>query len=281
MDRTRVLRILTDGAQAIGVEVARDGTTQTLHAAHVVLAAGALTSPRLMAGSGLGGDQTGRNLMFHLNEIFALWPGRGAPSGPSKAVGLRDLYHAQGQRLGMVQAMGVEVDQGQILHTLRQRAARHALGRNRLVREGLRLPALLADRLLGRAKLFVGLLEDLPYAHNRVLPDPDRIVIDYTLAPELLARRALFRRLIRRALGPGMAFLGLGPEPNWGHPCGTLRMGRDPATSVTDQWGSVHGTPGLWVADASVFPTSMGVNPSLTIAAHALRVAHDITGASR
>ena len=55
-------------------------------------------------------------------------------------------------------------------------------------------------------------------------------------------------------------------------------MGHDPATSVTNQWGRVHGMAGLWVADAAVFPTAMGVNPSLTIAAHALRVAHDITG---
>ena len=152
MDRTRVLRIVTDGARATGVEVTRDGITQTLNAARIVLAAGALTSPRLMAASGLGGPTAGRNLMFHLNEIFALWPGRGAPAGPSKAVGFRDLYHAQGRRLGMVQAMGVEVGQGEILHVLRQRAARHGWGRSRILREGLRLPALLAESALGRGE---------------------------------------------------------------------------------------------------------------------------------
>ena len=62
-------------------------------------------------------------------------------------------------------------------------------------------------------------------------------------------------------------------EPNFGHPCGTLAMGTAPATSVLDASGRVHGIRNLWVTDASVFPTSMGVNPSLTIAANALRVA--------
>jgi choline dehydrogenase-like flavoprotein len=53
-------------------------------------------------------------------------------------------------------------------------------------------------------------------------------------------------------------------------------MGTDAGNSCTDANGRFHGVAGLWVADASVFPTSMGVNPSLTIAAHALRVADDI-----
>ena len=73
------------------------------------------------------------------------------------------------------------------------------------------------------------------------------------------------------------AFLSFEPEPNFGHPCGTLRMGDDPATSVVDAGCRVHGLDNLWVADASVFPTSMGVNPSLTIAANALRVADRMT----
>ena len=49
-------------------------------------------------------------------------------------------------------------------------------------------------------------------------------------------------------------------------------MGHDPLHAVCDAHGQVHAQKGLWVADASLFPTSMGVNPSLTIAALALRV---------
>jgi choline dehydrogenase-like flavoprotein len=53
-------------------------------------------------------------------------------------------------------------------------------------------------------------------------------------------------------------------------------MGLTAAEGVTDGFGLVHGAGNLWVADASVFPTSMGVNPSLTIAALALRTADRI-----
>jgi choline dehydrogenase-like flavoprotein len=60
------------------------------------------------------------------------------------------------------------------------------------------------------------------------------------------------------------------------HPMGGCRMGSDPATSVTDAWGRVHGHPGLFVADASLFPTSSKVNPYLTIMALAERTAEEV-----
>jgi choline dehydrogenase-like flavoprotein len=286
LDRAEVTRLDVTGDRVTAVHVIRDGVGLTFRATQVVLAAGALSSPRVLLASkcdhwpvGLANRSglVGRNLMFHLNEVFALWPGKGIAAGPSKAVGFRDLYFAQGQRLGMVQAMGVDVGYGEVLHVLRERWGRHALGRGRLAREVARIPAWAATQMLGSAKLFVGLLEDLPYADNRVTYDPahpGRITFDYRVQPELLTRRALFRRLIGRAFrGNRTMFLARAPEPNWGHPCGTLRMGHDPAVSVVDGTGRAHGLANLWVADASVFPTSMGVNPSLTIAAHALRMA--------
>lgn len=58
------------------------------------------------------------------------------------------------------------------------------------------------------------------------------------------------------------------------HPMGTCRMGVDPARSVVDAWGQVHGTPGLWVLDASIIPSSTAVNPQITIMALATRGAH-------
>jgi len=53
-------------------------------------------------------------------------------------------------------------------------------------------------------------------------------------------------------------------------------MGRGPADSVTDAYGRVHGIPGLFVADASLFPHSLEINPYLTIMALADRVAETI-----
>lgn len=51
------------------------------------------------------------------------------------------------------------------------------------------------------------------------------------------------------------------------HQMGTCRMGADPKASVTDEHQQVHGVKGLFVCDSSVFPTSCGVNPMLSIMA--------------
>ena len=51
------------------------------------------------------------------------------------------------------------------------------------------------------------------------------------------------------------------------HPLGTCRMGADPRASVVDCNGKVHGASGVFVIDGSVLPTSLGVNPQVTILA--------------
>ena len=60
------------------------------------------------------------------------------------------------------------------------------------------------------------------------------------------------------------------------HPMGTARMGADPAASVVAPSGESHDVPGLFVADASVLPTSLGANPMITIMAVARRVARGV-----
>ena len=57
------------------------------------------------------------------------------------------------------------------------------------------------------------------------------------------------------------------------HPVGGCPMAVDPRQGVVDPWGRVHGHPGLWVADGSVMPGPVGPNPSFTIAALADRFA--------
>jgi choline dehydrogenase-like flavoprotein len=63
------------------------------------------------------------------------------------------------------------------------------------------------------------------------------------------------------------------------HQMGTMRMGTDPDTSVLDPDGRFWGIPNLYVADGSVFPTSGGYNPTLTIQAMAWRTADRIAAA--
>lgn len=60
------------------------------------------------------------------------------------------------------------------------------------------------------------------------------------------------------------------------HLQGGCAMGSHPGDSVTDGWGRVHGRPGLFVADASLFPDSLEINPYVTIMALADRVAQRI-----
>ncbi len=277
------------GTEAVShLEVRHGGTLHQLRARAYVLAGGALSSPRLLLASngeawpdGLGNRAglVGRGLMFHLNEMLAIWPrGAAASPGPSKALSFRDLYWRGGQRFGTVQAMGIDIGEGEALHYLRLMIARSPwLSRLPGAGQLARLPAALAARLLGSAKVFVGIVEDLPCDRNRVLLDParpDRLTFTYDFPPELLARRRAFRRAMRRAFrGQARLFLAHEPELNFGHPCGTLRMGHEAASGVVDGDCRLHGLANLWVADASIFPTSMGVNPSLTIAANALRVA--------
>ena len=61
------------------------------------------------------------------------------------------------------------------------------------------------------------------------------------------------------------------------HPQGTLRMGENPNRNVVKLSGESHAVKGLFVADASLFPTSVGIPPTLTIAALATHVAHQIS----
>ena len=58
------------------------------------------------------------------------------------------------------------------------------------------------------------------------------------------------------------------------HLMGTARMSEDQRRGVTDSFGAFHGVPGLFVADASLFPGPVGVNPMETILALATRNAH-------
>lgn len=292
LDQCEVTQLCGTPGQISHILARRHGQQFRLSARHIVLAAGALSSPRLLIrsraeswpmGCGNDHDQVGRHLMFHFNEMFALWPKGMRNGAATKSIGFRDLYFAGGERLGMVQSMGLNAGMNEILHFMRQCLAGSPLRRLPGAYQLARIPAMMAAQFLGTAKIFVGLLEDLPYDQNRVMPDPDNpdgILIDYHFPTELLARREHFRNLLKtRMKGLRIMLLTNQPVPNFGHPCGSLRMGLNPRNSVIDAQCRVHGMGNLWVADASFMPTSMGVNPSLTIAANALRVGDAILAA--
>ena len=83
------------------------------------------------------------------------------------------------------------------------------------------------------------------------------------------------KRILRR-LGFWVVVAHSHQSKNTTHQCGTLCFGTDPRTSVLDPFCRTHDVDNLFVVDASFFPSSAAVNPGLTIAAQALRVADHI-----
>jgi choline dehydrogenase-like flavoprotein len=117
--------------------------------------------------------------------------------------------------------------------------------------------------------------EDLPHADNRVrVGAGGRIEVTWrpnNLRPHAQLLRRM-RRLLRNAGYPLVFSQRMGIETN-SHMCGTAVMGADPATSVVDPVGRAHDLRNLWIADSSGFASSAALNPALTIAANALRIA--------
>src|ERR1700753_287203 len=144
------------------------------------------------------------------------------------------------------------------------------------------------DRFFNGGLVLAAIMEDLPYLDNRVMPSdrpsPDgrqRLRLQYRLHACEIERRAVFLSHLKEVLKPFRKLTLRTGENNatLGHVCGTWRFGADPKTSVLDQYNRAHEVDNLYVVDASFFPSSTGLNPSLTVAANALRVAEHINQA--
>jgi choline dehydrogenase-like flavoprotein len=125
--------------------------------------------------------------------------------------------------------------------------------------------------------------EDLPDLQNRVtLGAGGRIEVHFR-SNNLRGHDRLIRaatRMLRKAGYSIVLVQRMGIETN-SHQCGTIRFGTAPAKSVLDPFCQSHDVPNLFVVDSSFFPSSSAVNPALTIAAQALRVADHIEGRTR
>ena len=117
--------------------------------------------------------------------------------------------------------------------------------------------------------------EDLPDKDNRVTLNSGGEICVHWKPNNLRAHERLIkaaRKMLRRAGYPVVLTQRMGIATN-SHQCGTLRFGRDPQTSVLNSDCRTHEIENLYVVDSSFFPSSSAVNPALTIAAQALRVA--------
>lgn len=274
---TAATRLLVERARMAGVECVEraSGRRLTLRAPVVLLAAGALATPHLLLASGAermnpAGHAVGRHLMRHCNAMtYGIFPRRPNPAGEHhKQVALHDFYwgddapDAPVGKLGNLQQV-MTPPAGLLAHVLPKPVAR------------LLAPAV--AHLTG----LLAVAEDQPRAENGVAIDRSstdalglpalRVAHRYT-ARDLAARRALVRRAKRVLRRAGARATVTWNVTTFSHAVGTVRMGKDEAADPLDPACAFRGVEGLYVTDGSVMPTSAGVNPSLTIAANALRV---------
>ena len=302
---------LIDGCEVLRLDATRrsvrevvcnwKGRAVRLHAPVVVLAAGALATPGILLASassewpdGLANASglVGRNLMRHFNDLYAVFPPvvDGATDNRRKEIAFNDFYDSRGAKLGTVQSFGRLPPPEVLLQSMRDDLLLARAAWSAPVLDLLR-PALrpLLRRIVTRSAVLATIVEDPPYADNRVTlaGDPSsvaqsRLAIRYRIRPAEQARIRQMRELMRDALKP-MRYLSIRQAENnrmLAHACGTCRFGVDPADSVLDRNNRAHGLDNLYVVDSSFFPSSGGTNPSLTIAANALRVAEHLLGSS-
>ncbi len=255
----------------------------------VVLAAGALMTPILLLRSassvwpnGLSNrsGQVGHNLMMHTSDFVALRPPkRLSPEGPHKGLSLNDFYVKDGVKMGNLQSAGMKVNAGLINYYLKSRAEREPKWYLKIGKVGRKVASHVGAELYKQANVFATVVEDLPYFENRVELDPaspNGMKFVYRYPQELAERNARFQLELKRAVASRLTVLPIRAGDNnlnFGHSAGTCRSGNDHDTSVVDKYNRSHDIENLYIADASAFPSSGGINPSLTIAARALQVA--------
>jgi choline dehydrogenase-like flavoprotein len=293
LDDCEVLRVDADRSRATGIACRWRGSNIELRGKRIFLAAGALQTPNLLLRSrsaqwpdGLANHSglVGRNLMRHCVDLYLVEPDGSALAGNFdnrlKEFAFNDYYNVGGVKLGSVQSFG-RLPPGPMLfgslkQDLRDGPVPWLASAIELARPMLQ-PML--QRWVDRSICLATIMEDLPYADNRILPaldgDAAAVRMTYRLRDADRVRIARFRSLMRAALKTRRWRLIKQAENNQrlAHACGTCRFGIDPKTSVLDADNRCHDLENLYVVDSSFFPSSGGTNPSLTIAANALRVA--------
>jgi choline dehydrogenase-like flavoprotein len=266
------LRTNPAGTRIEEVDVNRQGESVRVSASVVVVSCGAINSAALLLRSatdrhphGLGNSSglVGRRYMAHLATMMqGFHPLRPNRTVFQKTVAINDFYlrgPSTNHPLGQIQSQG----------------RTHGVMAQTVVPW---IPVWAYDAWVSRGVDWLVMSEDLPAPENRVTVDPaGRIQLRYR-PNNLRAHRILVRetkRILRR-LGFWLVVQHSHGARNTTHQCGTLCFGTDPRASVLDPFCRAHDVQNLFVVDASFFPSSAAVNPGLTIAAQALRVADHI-----
>lgn len=294
----RASKLIVEGGRAAGVEATHgwmdpEGRTAqlTVRAPRVVVASGSLESPALLLRSGIGGPAAGQHLRLHpCTAVFGVYgDDQRAWWGPPQAA-LCDEFANTGDGYGLL------VETAQYAPGLIGSATPWTSGADHKQRM----------TQFRNGGTFIGLTRDR--GHGSVGIDAaGEAVPMYSVSDEVdvanLRRGLDAQARLHEAAGAHTITALAGGAPTWrrgddldayidgiqrvpfrmgghrlfsAHQMGTCRMGADPETSVADPRGELHDTKGVWIGDASAFPTASGTNPMITIMALARRAAEAI-----
>jgi choline dehydrogenase-like flavoprotein len=295
----RAERILVEGGKAVGVEATYgdpDGhrARVVVRAPQVVVAGGAIESPALLLRSGIGGPAAGNYLRLHpTTAIFGVYAEPQDPWwGPPQA-GLSHHFADLAEGYGFLLECAHHTT-GLYAGAVRWRSGREHKQEMLKYRRGSAFINLCRDRGHGRVGLDSRgrpvaeylLSDELDIAHMRRGMEEMIRLHEAAGAEEI---QSLGRKLGSWARGDDLeAFIAevngasLAPREMGifsAHQMGSCRMGTDPERSVADPSGQLHDVEGVWVGDASAFPTASGTNPMFTIMALARRTAAAIAAA--
>ncbi|HEX5990771.1 MAG TPA: GMC family oxidoreductase [Solirubrobacterales bacterium] len=282
-------RVLVEDGRAVGLACsARDAGGRsrpfTVRASRAVIAGGgALGTPELLLRSGLGGKQVGRNLRIHP----ACWVGARYEEDVHGWEGVMQSYyvdqweHEQGVLLeatftplafggAWLVGTGAEHQRAMLefgrIGSIGVQLRDVSVGAVGLANEGaLRAGYHLNDEDVRKTIFGIARAAEVHFAAGAVEVYPN-IPRAGVLKPGDLATFEATR------------FKASELRLEAFHPMGTARISADPRRGVCAPDGSVNGTRGLYVADASLFPTAPGVNPMMTIIAFAKQVSREVAG---
>jgi len=294
-----VTRLLHDGGTRVtGVEyIDAEGEHQQAVADQFILAASAIESARLcLLSDGLGNssDMVGRNLMFHFQTIgvgifkqrFHGERGRSVTHGLSDFRGVMPGGEAidPSKRLGGIIEFGTDSEAiTAAKNNLRALAFAQGLGVKITLKD-----ILINSPFLERIGAMTMQAEDAPQRTNRIDLDPNIVDVFGSPVPRITYSNSRFETDARtfyngkllgilQAAGAEFGFIAPVDSPSQSaHIMGTLRMGDAPSSSVCDAFGKFHDVDNLYCMDGSVFTSSSGYNPTLTIITLALRAAGNV-----
>jgi len=299
--RCRVERVLVEQGRAVGVEgtyVDEDGRTArvVVRAPQVVVAAGALDTPALLLRSGIGGPAAGDYLRLHpataVNGIYE--EGQQSWWGPPQSA-LSMEYSNLADGFGYLVETSHASPGVTGTSVPWESGAQHKADMARSPISSA-MVFLIRDRGHGRVTIdgagnpvhTYPLSDPLDVAHFRHGLRTMALMHEAAGAVEVLSlhrKRQHWTRASGEAIetyADRMAAASLSPFDHATfslHHMGSARMGLDPATSVAGPFGELHDVSGVWIGDASAFPSASGTNPMLTTMALASRTAEAVLAA--